>query len=161
MNESQQTNSKPMFKVLRLFIFIHLFTSIYLPTAVSGQHENVSSSGIDSVDGLPIYSIVDKMPEYAGGDQERIKFISNNIKYPVLDSNDVLQFTIYGSFVIDTSGNVTNVWIEKPYKANTLTKMEMEYLRVLRSMPPWIPGELDHKKVPVRYICPLKVDYNK
>jgi hypothetical protein len=89
--------------------------TLLLPVSVSGQDDSLSyhyyyhcSEDLDSLDGLPIYTIADKMPEYPGGEEARIKFFIENIHYPEIDSSDaaMIQSTVYGSFIIDTSGSL-------------------------------------------------------
>jgi hypothetical protein len=118
------------------------------------------SPTIDTVDGLPVHSLVEKLPEFPGGDEARVKFLSQNIRYPKLESNPFIQTTVYTTFIIDTTGNITNVCVVRPLFPDKFTDFEKESMRLCSIMPQWIPGEQQGKKVPVRFIMPIKVEPN-
>ncbi|MDO9255156.1 MAG: energy transducer TonB, partial [Bacteroidales bacterium] len=57
----------------------------------------------------PVYTIVEEMPYYPGGESERNKFLATNIVYPRQASENGIQGTVYVSFVVDSKGNLTDV----------------------------------------------------
>lgn len=114
---------------------------------------------IDTIDGMTVLTLVEKMPEYKGGDQELMKYLATNIKYPTTENDDDLQFKIFATFVIDTVGKVRNPCILRPKYADRLTPIETEILRVIESMHDWVPGMINEKKVPVRYTMPINISW--
>lgn len=59
-------------------------------------------------------------------------------------------------FLIDTAGRISDVSIKKEDPNAALTPLEKEVLRVVKMMPPWIPGRRkDDSIVPVRYSLPV------
>ncbi|MFD1553577.1 hypothetical protein DNU06_07830 [Putridiphycobacter roseus] len=99
-----------------------------------------------------IYDKVDKHPEYIGGDQAMIQYIAKNIVYPKGDKDAGIEGTVYCEFVVQKDGSLDNVKIVKG-KSPTL---DAEVIRVISSMPKWIPGEFKKEKVAVRYTIPVK-----
>jgi protein TonB len=98
------------------------------------------------------------MPEFNGGDEAKIKFLSDNIKYPTLESNELFKSSVYLTFIIDTSGNVTNICVLRRQFSNGYSKIEKEAMRVLTIMPKWTPGVHNGKKVMVRLNIPIKFE---
>ena len=61
----------------------------------------------------PIYEEVDKLPEFPGGGEGLLKFLSENTKYPTICQENGIQDKVLVSFVIDKNGTITNVKVEK------------------------------------------------
>jgi protein TonB len=108
---------------------------------------------------MTVLTFAEKMPEYKGGEQELMKYLASNIKYPTLENDEDLQFKIYATFVIDTVGKLRNPCILRPKYADRLTQIETEYLRVIEGMPDWNPGMINEKKVPVRFTIPINISW--
>jgi len=98
-----------------------------------------------------VFHIVETMPEYPGGPEAMIKFIQQNIQYPDSARNEGIQGKVYVNFVVDSSGNITNVKILRGVH-ETLDK---ESIRVVKSMPKWKPGTQKGKPVRVSYNLPI------
>src|SRR5574343_156549 len=90
-----------------------------------------------STDENAIYTRVDKMPEYPGGQVALVKYLSKNIKYPAIYKKNKINGRVFVSFVIDKDGKVTSAKIVKSLNE----ECDAEALRVISKMPDWIPGE--------------------
>jgi len=127
------------------------------------------------------YDVVEKMPQYPGGETELLSYIAKNLKYPVIAQESGTQGMLIVRFVINKEGKVTNASIirsmlnsaahnkgvvvvgyarpdstaTKPSKQTQLA-LENEALRVINAMPQWTPGEQNDKKVSVWYTLPIK-----
>ena len=101
---------------------------------------------------VKVYDVVDKQPEYVGGDKAMIQFIIDNIVYPKADKEAGIEGTVFCEFVIQADGNIGKI---KIVKGKTAT-MDAEVVRVISLMPKWTPGELEGKKVAVKYTMPVK-----
>jgi len=127
------------------------------------------------------YEVVEKMPQYPGGESELLSYLAKNIRYPVVAQESGTQGLLLVRFVINRDGKVTNASILKSVlnapslnkgvvvtgyarKDSTQTKpneqakiaIENEALRVVNAMQQWIPGEQNDKKVSVWYTLPIK-----
>lgn len=111
--------------------------------------------GTQEINDTTIYTIVEEMPKFPGGEAEMMKFIQKNLIYPKTELDGGFGGTIYISFVVNKDGNVSNFKIIKPssiYKA-----YDNEALRVVKLMPKWEPGKNNGKVVRVRYNLPIRI----
>ncbi len=98
-----------------------------------------------------VYTLADKMPRFPGGEEELLKFISRSIKYPVDAQNEGKQGRVIARFVVNVDGTISDVEILR----GVYPSIDVESVRVIKSMPTWEPGEDNGKKVPVQYTIPL------
>jgi TonB family protein len=98
-----------------------------------------------------VFDKVEKMPEFKGGQQELINYLVSTITYPEDAKKAKLTGKVFVEFVVDKSGNVRDVKVKK--SDNIL--FDAEALRVVSSMPDWVPGENGGKKVSVKLTLPI------
>lgn len=103
-----------------------------------------------------IYTKVDKMPEYKGGDKELTKFIINNITYPESSKSKSIQGKVFISFIVNTDGTLSDYNVEKSVNK----ELDDEALRVIKLMPVWIPGNEKGKPVKVKMQLPIEFRLN-
>lgn len=97
-------------------------------------------------------SDLDVNPQFPGGNEKMFAFLSANTKYPEISLRENSQGKAYVSFVVDKEGNITDVQIAKSDADKFCNK---EAVRVVSSMPKWIPGEIHGRKVKARFILPI------
>jgi TonB family protein len=98
------------------------------------------------------YALVDEMPNYIGGDEARINFIVQHMRFPSDARENRINGTVYVTFVIDETGMVKEVKLLRGFYQSC----DDEALRVVRIMPKWIPGMVDGKPVRVRFNMPIR-----
>jgi len=98
-----------------------------------------------------VYTIVEEMPSYPGGEVERNKFLADNIVYPQQATKNGIQGTVYVSFIINSKGEITNVNILRGIGGGC----DEEAFRVIKMMPDWIPGKQNGKTVRVLFNMPI------
>lgn len=115
-------------------------------TPISGDIITVKDSLSD------VLEVAAVMPEFPGGAQELMKFISKNIEYPEIAQGDMGQGRVIVQFIVDKEGNIIQPKVVRgvdPY-------LDKEALRIVGLMPKWKPGELDDgTKVAVRFTIPV------
>jgi TonB family protein len=94
---------------------------------------------------------VDKMPEYVGGMEAMTKYMVSNIRYPEEAVKSKTTGRVVVSFVVTKDGKVTKTTV----KRGVSKELDAEALRVVSSMPNWIPGEKDGKKVDAEMVIPV------
>lgn len=99
----------------------------------------------------PVFTIVEQMPEYPGGNEAMTKFIADNLVYPEDSKAKGIQGKVYVSMVITEKGEVTE---PKVLRAPT-PEMGTEALRILALMPNWKPGMQNGKAVKVQFNIPV------
>jgi TonB family protein len=98
-----------------------------------------------------VFMVVEKMPQFPGGDSELFKFLSQNIKYPVEAQKAGIQGRVICQFVVQKDGTISNVEVVRSVDPN----LDAEAVRVIKAMPEWQPGEQRGKKVSVEYTLPI------
>lgn len=99
-----------------------------------------------------VFEVVEKMPEFPnGGMPGLMKYLSDNIRYPEAAKVAGIQGRVTVVFVIDKDGSITNVETLRGVDA----ELDKEAIRVISSMPKWIPGMQKGKAVKVRYTVPV------
>lgn len=139
-----------MKKLVIFFLFIFLALTKQTCFAQSTNANTTVYTNGDQV----VYTRVDKMPEYPGGQVALVKFLSKNIKYPSKYKKDKVNGRVFVSFIIDKDGKVTSAKIVKSLNE----ECDAEAIRVISKMPDWIPGEKDGIKVAVQFGLPVNFE---
>ncbi len=95
-----------------------------------------------------IFQVVEDMPAFPGN---VTKWISKNVKYPVLAMENGIQGKVYIQFVIEKDGSITDVKVARGVDAS----LDKEAVRVVKAMPKWKPGKQRGKPVRVSYTLPI------
>ena len=111
----------------------------------------VEASVVEEVE-EEIFVVVESMPEFPGGQQEMMKFLAENIKYPVIAQENNVQGRVICQFVVEKDGKVTDIQVVRSSGDASLDK---EAKRVIESMPKWKPGKQRGKAVRVKYTIPV------
>lgn len=98
-----------------------------------------------------VYSVVDVMPQYPGGEMELMKYLASSIRYPKDAQENGINGRVLIQFVIDKNGKATSPEIVKGVSPS----IDEEAKRVVLSLPDFEPGRLDGKPVNVSFTLPL------
>jgi periplasmic protein TonB len=115
-----------------------------------------SNQVIEEVVETPIFTVVEEMPSFPGGDESRIKYLTENIKYPQMAKESGIQGTVYVTFVINEKGKVADVKVLRGIGGGC----DEEAIRVVNMMPPWNAGKQSGKAVRVQFNMPIKFTLN-
>lgn len=96
-------------------------------------------------------TVVEQMPQYPGGDGELMKFLSGEIKYPVVAAENGIQGRVVVRFVVGKDGKVSDVKVVKSLDPS----LDKEAVRVVQKMPNWVPGKQNGRSVAVYYTLPV------
>lgn len=113
--------------------------------------QNISKED-EQIEEQEIFTIVESMPEFPGGDEARMKFLLENIKYPQIARESGIQGVVYVTFVVEPDGSITNVKVIRGIGGGC----DEEAVRVVKMMPKWIPGNQRGKPVRVQFNMPIK-----
>ena len=89
------------------------------------------------------------MPRFPGGNVQ--KWITKHIKYPMVAQENNIQGKVFVQFVIEKDGSVSNVNVTRSVDPS----LDKEAIRVIQSMPKWIPGKQRKKPVRVSFTVPI------
>ncbi len=98
-----------------------------------------------------IFQVVEEQPMFPGGMEEMMKFLQQNIKYPTEAQEQGKQGRVIVQFVVNKDGSISNDTVVRSVDP----LLDAEALRVVRSMPNWIPGKQRGKEVRVRFTLPV------
>ena len=110
----------------------------------------------DMLDDQKVFRLVEKNIEFKGGEEAMYKYISNQIHYPAQGIQK--EVIVYVTFIVDTAGRMRNECVLKSQAPEDIAPLTAEALRIVRSMPPWIPAESKGKKVYSRKHLPIKFE---
>ncbi len=96
---------------------------------------------------LQIHTFVEEFPVFPGGDTARIRFLSENLKYPRIAKESGIQGIVYVTFVVEKDGSISNASVIRGIGGGC----DEEALRVVRTMPKWNPGRQNGKEVRVQF----------
>ena len=99
-----------------------------------------------------IFVVVESMPEFPGGAQAMYKYLSENVKYPVIAQENGIQGRVICQFTVNKDGSLVDIEVVRSGGDASLDK---EAVRVIRSMPKWKPGKQRGKPVRVKYTIPV------
>lgn len=119
--------------------------NIYLP---DGDDEISPEKPVDE----EILTIAEVYPEFKGGQEALLKYLQENIFYPLDAKENGFQGKVYIQFVVFKDGRLSDFKILK----GVYPSIDQEALRAVRKMPNWIPGKNNGKAVNVRMVIPVK-----
>lgn len=124
---------------------------------VQTPNENINNYSIDGEEVAPSEVYVDNkdsivefaevMPVFPGGQQAMYDWISKNLVYPQEAIEDGIEGKVYVSFIIDIDGSVSSPHIVRGIGLIC----DKEAIRLVKTMPKWIPGKVKEKAVKMRY----------
>ncbi len=99
-----------------------------------------------------IFIVVEDQPEFPGGDAARIRFLSENIRYPQMARESGIQGTVFVTFVVERDGSITDVRVIRGIGGGC----DEEAIRVIQAMPSWTPGRQRGRPVRVQFTMPIR-----
>jgi TonB family protein len=105
-----------------------------------------------------VFPVAEKDPEFQGGHDKLVQFLSKGIKFPGKAKRRIEQGTVTAQFIVMEDGSINGVDILKGVSPS----LDEESIRVLKSMPTWAPGLTNGKpvrvalQVPFQYSIPIK-----
>lgn len=130
-------------QVLFLFFIILLF-----PVICFSQNDSTSQND------TAIYTIVQQMPVFVGGQDAMVTFIRENLVYPKKERKTNITGTCFISFVVEKDGAISNIKVMRGVKSGK--GCDDEAVRVISIMPKWAPGKQNGRAVRVNFILPIK-----
>ena len=98
-----------------------------------------------------VFTNVEQMPKFPGGDAELYKFISNHLNYPVMAIEDGIQGKVVVQFVVAKDGSIGKAKVVR----NLSPDCDNEAIRVCKKLPKFIPGKQNGQPVNVWYTLPV------
>ena len=98
-----------------------------------------------------VYDVVEEMPQFPGGPSALFEYLSNNLQYPVVAEENGVQGRVIVTFIVEKDGSISNAKVVKAVDPS----LDKEAIRLVESMPNWIPGKQNGEPVRVKYTVPV------
>lgn len=99
-----------------------------------------------------VLTIAKSMPEFVGGNDALANYLQKNIIYPVAERDANISGKTFVNFIVDSTGKIIS---PKIIKSSGNKHLDEEALRVVSSMPKWIPGSDSLGKVAISMNLPI------
>ncbi len=98
-----------------------------------------------------IYTAAESIPEYPGGMEALMKYLSMNIRYPEEAMKADIQGRVIVKFVVNKDGSVSDAEVVKGVDES----LDKEALRIVSTLPKWIPATVNGKAVDCYFSLPI------
>ncbi len=98
-----------------------------------------------------VFTAVEQMPQFPGGEAALMKYLSNNINYPQVAMENGIQGRVIVQFVVTKNGTVGEVKVIRSVDRD----LDKEAIRLCKSLPKFIPGKMNGQAVNVWYTLPI------
>ncbi len=106
-------------------------------------------------EGKMIYNKAEVDPSFVGGKKAMMQYLNENIQFPEDAEKEELEGTVFVDFVITEAGDVREVGVTDAPGEDVDQRFRDEAIRVVSSMPKWVPGKQRGKPVQVKYSLPI------
>jgi len=104
-----------------------------------------------TLDTNKLYGIVEQMPIFPGGDRKLMEYLEKNVQYPPEFEERCIQGRVIVTFVVERDGSIRNAKVIKSLDP----LLDAEALRVIETMPKWIPARYNGIETAVKYTLPV------
>ena len=98
-----------------------------------------------------VFKSVEQMPKFPGGDAELMKYIQEHLRYPTMAAENNIQGRVVVQFVVTKNGSIGEVKVIRSRDQD----LDKEAVRVVKSLPNFIPGRMNGQPVNVWYTLPI------
>ena len=98
-----------------------------------------------------VFTLVEVLPEYPGGEEALMSLVRKNIKYPLHEMDNDIQGRVVVGFVINEDGSISDIAI----KESVSPGIDAEAIRLVKLLSNFKPGTQQGKAVRVSYLLPI------
>jgi len=145
--------------MLKVFMVVPFVALMLFASSSCGKTNNSELIPSEAIPQPPIiaeehdtvFMVVEEMPEFQGGNAALLSFLAKNAKYPVTAKEKGIQGKVIARFCVNTDGSISRVTIIK----GASPELDLEAIRVLKTLPSFKPGKQGGIPVPVWYAVPI------
>ena len=119
------------------------------PEPVFGRYDLVVEKPKRNED--EIFKTVEQMPQFPGGDAALIEYLDSHIQYPPEAAKNNIQGRVILQFVVDKTGEIGEVKVVRSVDKD----LDNEAVRIIKTLPKFIPGRQNGQAVSVWYTLPV------
>ena len=118
------------------------------------EHKNeviVEEKKPEPVEDNKVFTAVEQPPTFPGGEAALLQYIASHIRYPAVAQENNIQGRVVVQFVVTKTGKVGEVKVVRSKDPD----LDKEAVRVVKSLPNFIPGKMNGNAVNVWYTLPV------
>ena len=98
-----------------------------------------------------VFTVVEQQPQFPGGEAALLKYVAEHIRYPAVAQENNIQGKVVVQFVVTKTGAVGEVKVVRSKDPD----LDKEAVRVVKSLPNFVPGKMNGHAVNVWYTLPI------
>lgn len=106
---------------------------------------------VEEVDDDRVWESVEENASFPGGEEECMKWLKKNIKYPSICQEQGVQGRVIVAFVVNRDGSIVDVKVVRSPDEH----LSEEAVRVVKLMPKWKPARQGNRTVRSRFHLPV------
>jgi|JI9StandDraft_1071089.scaffolds.fasta_scaffold07696_3 TonB family protein len=140
----------PFFKLA--WFVLPITGSAQMDTLLVNPYGSTYAPAPGGADASKVFTIVDQMPQFPGGDLAMFQYLASNVNYPEEASLAGISGVVYTSFVVQEDGSLRDITLLR----GAHPALDAEALRVIGAMPPWEPGKHKSQVCCVQFNLPIR-----
>lgn len=128
------------------------FPYVLLLLFLTGLMTSCSNSGSSGSEEVFLLNQLDKQPEFEGGYEQFILYISEEVKKAPEGTFDGIEDKVFIDFIIDKEGSVSHVSLKNPLPSGAAKELKS----ILEKCPAWAPGQINGESVASFQTLPIK-----
>jgi protein TonB len=104
-----------------------------------------------------VWESVEQDPQFPGGQEALLKWVSDNLRYPSVAKEEGIQGRVVVQFVVKIDGSIGTVKVVRGKDPD----LDEEAIRVTKSLPKFAPGKMNGHPVNVWYTLPITFKLNQ
>lgn len=106
----------------------------------------------EPVEDNKVFDVVEQKPQFPGGEAALLKYVADHIRYPAMAQENNIQGRVIVQFVVTKTGSVGEVKVVRGKDPD----LDKEAVRVVKSLPKFVPGKMNGHAVNVWYTLPIQ-----
>ncbi len=99
-----------------------------------------------------VFDVVEQKPQFPGGDAALLKYVADHIRYPAMAQENNVHGRVVVQFVVTKTGAVGEVKVVRGKDPD----LDKEAVRVVKTLPKFVPGKMNGHAVNVWYTLPIQ-----
>jgi TonB family protein len=148
---------KKAFGLLLLLLPVLIAVAQPVTQKIAEDYLPVGSNINDTVKAGKVFTYVDQLPEFKGGQAGLSRYLATNLRYPGESMDNNVEGKVLVKFVVCEDGSLCDEVIIRGLDSS----INKEVLRVVRAMPKWNPGKQNGKEVKTYFVLPVTFKFQE
>ncbi len=132
--------------------FVMIVLTVVLLTTIDVKSQQIGSDTLISKGNQTFFTVVENIAEFPGGQIAMVEFIASQIIYPEEAIKSGIEGTVYINFMVEPDGSLEEIKLLRGIGGGC----DEEAIRVVESMPVWVPARQRGRAVRMSYNLPIR-----